>query len=95
MPETKASNPAEGTQEKSQNEDFTSGSVTNNVELEAAGGGAEAAEPNTEFKPDRRFWLALAPILVLAAMVSLDGTAVTVALPVSASIYANISSNRS
>lgn len=37
-----------------------------------------------EFKADRKFWLALTPILVLAAMVSLDGTSVTVALPVSA-----------
>lgn len=93
MPETMASNRVERTQEKSQIEDLTSGSISNNLELEAADGGAEAAEPSAEFKPDRRFWLALAPILVLAAMVSLDGTAVTVALPVSASIYANISSN--
>jgi hypothetical protein len=36
-----------------------------------------------DFKADKRFWLALLPILILAAMVSLDGTAVTVALPVS------------
>ncbi|CAG9990396.1 unnamed protein product [Clonostachys byssicola] len=84
MPDTMASDRAERTQEKSPNEDLTSGSISNNVELEAADGGAEAADPNAEFKPDRRFWLALAPILVLAAMVSLDGTAVTVALPIMA-----------
>ncbi|KAL6857744.1 hypothetical protein ACO1O0_005186 [Amphichorda felina] len=45
--------------------------------------GDDAHEP--EWKADKRFWLALAPILVLAAMVSLDGTAVTVALPEMAS----------
>lgn len=36
----------------------------------------------TEFKPDTRFWLAFAPITVLALMVSLDGTSVSVALPI-------------
>lgn len=42
---------------------------------------AFTAEP--EFTPGPRFWLALAPILILALMVSLDGTSVSVALPVS------------
>ena len=40
-----------------------------------------------DFKADKKFWLALLPILILAAMVSLDGTAVTVALPVSSLDY--------
>ncbi|KAI6091045.1 major facilitator superfamily domain-containing protein [Hypoxylon rubiginosum] len=41
---------------------------------------ALAAEPG--FSSGPRFWLALAPILVLALMVSLDGTSVSVALPI-------------
>jgi fucose permease len=35
-----------------------------------------------EFKPGRNFWLAFAPIAVLAMMASLDGTSVSVALPI-------------
>lgn len=35
-----------------------------------------------EWKPTLQFWLALAPLTVLAMMVSLDGTSVSVALPV-------------
>lgn len=45
------------------------------------------ADTSQEFKADRRFWLALTPILVMAAMVSLDGTAITVALPVRELIF--------
>ncbi|KAH7010926.1 major facilitator superfamily protein [Macrophomina phaseolina] len=43
-----------------------------------------AAQGEHEFKPGLRFWLALAPIAVLAMMVSLDGTSVSVALPIMA-----------
>ena len=39
--------------------------------------------PEQEFKPGLHFWLAFAPIAVLAMMASLDGTSVSVALPVS------------
>jgi hypothetical protein len=38
---------------------------------------------NQEFRPDANFWKAMMPLLVLAMMVSLDGTSVSVALPVS------------
>ncbi|KAF2137939.1 uncharacterized protein K452DRAFT_235249 [Aplosporella prunicola CBS 121167] len=37
-----------------------------------------------DFKPGRHFWLALAPVALLAMMVSLDGTSVSVALPIMA-----------
>ncbi|EOD43394.1 putative mfs multidrug transporter protein [Neofusicoccum parvum UCRNP2] len=43
-----------------------------------------AATEEQEFKPGLHFWLALAPIAVLAMMVSLDGTSVSVALPIMA-----------
>ncbi|KAI8948585.1 major facilitator superfamily domain-containing protein [Xylaria longipes] len=47
-----------------------------------SGNKVEAAWPEEkEFKPGRSFWLALVPIMVLAFMVSLDGTSVSVALP--------------
>lgn len=45
--------------------------------------GSEVSTPSEqEFKPSLQFWLAFAPIAVLAMMVSLDGTSVSVALPV-------------
>ncbi|EPE25317.1 MFS general substrate transporter [Glarea lozoyensis ATCC 20868] len=36
----------------------------------------------SDFNPGAKFWWALAPILILAMMVSLDGTSVSVALPI-------------
>ncbi|KAI0188074.1 major facilitator superfamily domain-containing protein [Astrocystis sublimbata] len=57
---------------------------------EAPETGANPAEPvnqsceaseDESFRPGRRFWLTLMPILILALMVSLDGTSVSVALP--------------
>ena len=45
--------------------------------------GSEVLTPSEqEFKPSLQFWLAFAPMAVLAMMVSLDGTSVSVALPV-------------
>ncbi|KAI0118386.1 major facilitator superfamily domain-containing protein [Nemania sp. FL0031] len=41
-----------------------------------------AISEDQTFKPGASFWLALTPILVLALMVSLDGTSVSVALPI-------------
>jgi hypothetical protein len=48
--------------------------------------------PEQEFKPTLQFWLAFIPIAVLAMMVSLDGTSVSVALPVSCMILAQFPS---
>lgn len=42
-----------------------------------------------EFKTGTKFWLALTPLLVIACMVSLDSTSVSVALPVSDNIRAS------
>lgn len=36
-----------------------------------------------KFKPDAHFWLAFSPLTVLVVMVALDGTSLSVALPVS------------
>jgi hypothetical protein len=36
-----------------------------------------------KFKPDVHFWLAFSPLTVLVVMVALDGTSLSVALPVS------------
>ncbi|KAH8725917.1 putative MFS transporter [Phaeosphaeriaceae sp. PMI808] len=44
---------------------------------------SETSTPSEqEFKPGLQFWLAFAPVVVLALMVSLDGTSVSVALPI-------------
>lgn len=46
----------------------------------------EPIEVGTEgevFKPTARFWLAFSPLTVLVVMVALDGTCLSVALPVS------------
>ncbi|KAK3681226.1 MFS multidrug transporter [Podospora appendiculata] len=43
---------------------------------------ADGANEVTDWKPDRNFWLALSPLTLLALMVSLDGTSVSVALPI-------------
>ena len=51
---------------------------------------AELPEPENDtakvekFKPDVHFWLAFSPLTVLVVMVALDGTSLSVALPVSA-----------
>lgn len=57
------------------------------------GNKVEASRPEEiEFKPGRSFWLALVPIMVIAFMVSLDGTSVSVALPVRTRISPRVTS---
>ena len=71
---------------------FAANTTNPEAAIDASGSASEGdastavdSEP-VEFKADKKFWLALVPVLILAAMVSLDGTAVTVALPVSRNV---------